>query len=136
MNDKKHAHHVVPLQVYLAVGVALLFLTVITVLVSFVHLGPFNLVVAIGIATFKAALVALFFMHLFWDNKLYMTVFLASLMFLGIFIIFTMFDTEKRADIYEEVAKPIRPEAVIYEKLKSATPPQGQQAPQGKEQHD
>ena len=115
MNKKEHHEHSVPLLVYLAVGGALLVLTVITVAVSFVNLGPFNLVVAIGIATFKAMLVALFFMHLYYDNKLFMAIFTSGLMFLGIFIILTMFDTMKRDMLYEEVAKPIRSNAIIYE---------------------
>ncbi len=113
--------HVIPFQVYLAVGASLLLLTFITVAISFVHLGPFNLVVAMGIATFKAILVALFFMHLFYDSKLYMTIFLSALTFVGLFIILVMFDTMKRADLYEEVAKPIKPQSYIYEKIKADT---------------
>ncbi|RME00858.1 MAG: hypothetical protein D6814_02730 [Calditrichaeota bacterium] len=120
MNRKEQSNHgVIPTPVYLAVGAALLLLTGLTVAVSFVHLGPFNLVVAMLIATLKASLVALFFMHLFYDNKLYMTVFLTAITFLGVFIILTMFDTMRRDDIYEEVAHPIKKQAVIYEKLKA-----------------
>ncbi len=127
MSKKDHQEHVIPLMVYLAVGAALLVLTVITVAVSYVNLGPFNLVVAIGIATFKAMLVALFFMHLLYDNKLFMAVFLSGLMFLGIFIILTMFDTMKRDMIYDEVAKPINPKAVIYQESAPPTDQTGGQ---------
>ncbi|MDQ7054385.1 MAG: cytochrome C oxidase subunit IV family protein [candidate division KSB1 bacterium] len=126
MHTKTEHKHSTPLLVYLAVGGALLFLTVITVAVSYVDLGPFNLVVAIGIATFKAMLVALFFMHLYYDNKLFMAVFISGLMFLGIFIILTMFDTMKRDMIYEEVAKPIRPNAIIYEQPAATDQTDGQ----------
>lgn len=137
MSDKNHPEpHVVPLSVYLAVGLSLLVLTAVTVAVASVNLGPFNLVVAITIASIKASLVALFFMHLFYDNKLFMTVFLSAIMFLAVFIILTMFDTERRDDLYEETARPIKPEAVMYERLKSASPavPAPAQPPQG--QHD
>ncbi len=48
----------------IAVFVALLLLTVVTVLVSYVDLGLWNAVVALLIASVKASLVALFFMHL------------------------------------------------------------------------
>jgi len=101
--------------------------------VSFVHLGPFNLVVAVGIATVKAMLVALFFMHLYYDNKLFMGVFLSALAFLGIFIILTMFDTMRRDDLYREVAQPIRKQAVMYDKLKTDST---QVAPPATSEHD
>jgi len=48
---------------YLAIGAALLILTATTVGAAFVNLGPFNPVVALLIATIKATLVVLFFMH-------------------------------------------------------------------------
>lgn len=48
---------------YLAIGAALLILTATTVGAAFVNLGPFNPVVALLIATTKATLVVLFFMH-------------------------------------------------------------------------
>ena len=48
---------------YIGIGVVLLILTVTTAAVAFVNLGPFNPVVALLIATIKATLVVLFFMH-------------------------------------------------------------------------
>ncbi|HEX7343120.1 MAG TPA: cytochrome C oxidase subunit IV family protein [bacterium] len=109
-----HAAHALPLRIYLSVGAALLILTAITVSLSFVHLGPFNLVVALSIATIKATLVALFFMHLLYDNKLYLLIFVFALIILGIFIILTLFDTMRRGDLYLEVAKPIQEQSMIY----------------------
>ncbi len=106
--------HVLPLKLYLGVGATLIFLTLVTVAVSQVHLGPYNLVVALAIATVKATLVLLFFMHLRYDNKLYALIFVASVAFLGIFIILTLFDTMERADIYQEVGRPFKPDAIIY----------------------
>ncbi|RJP82574.1 MAG: hypothetical protein C4524_00590 [Candidatus Zixiibacteriota bacterium] len=106
--------HVLPLKVYLRVGAALLVLTLVTVAVSFVHLGPYNLVVAMLIASLKATLVALFFMHLLYDSKLYFLVFASALGTIALFIVLTLFDTLRRGDIYEEVSRPITPDAVIY----------------------
>ena len=106
--------HVLPLRVYLGVGISLLVMTIATVLVSYVHLGGWNVVVAIGIATFKAILVALFFMHLLYDNKFYLFVFSMGVLFLGVFITLTMFDTMTRDAIYEFRAKPIASRAIIY----------------------
>jgi len=47
----------------LAIGAALLIFTLITVKAAFIDLGAFNPVVALLIATIKATLVVLFFMH-------------------------------------------------------------------------
>jgi len=55
---------------YLLVWLALLVLTVVTWLVSYLHLGMLNVTVAMLIASAKAALVALFFMHLRYESRL------------------------------------------------------------------
>ena len=108
--------HIIPIKVYLAVGFALIALTVITVAVSFIDFGGFNVLIALAIASVKALLVAFFFMHLFYDNKIYFVVFSASLFFLTLFLTLTMFDTNRRGDIYREVENPIKSEAPIYNK--------------------
>jgi len=108
--------HVIPIKTYLVVGFGLMVLTALTIGASFIHFGAFNVTIALAIASIKALLVAFFFMHLFWDNKLYLIIFAASLLFLTIFLTFTMFDTTQRGAIYEEKAQPIRSEASIYDK--------------------
>lgn len=108
-------HHILPLRTYLTVGAILLVLTAITVWVSGFHFGAFNLLVAMIIAAVKALLVAFVFMHLWYDNKLYFTIFASSILFLAAFITITMFDTLRRDDIYEVVGKPINPKAIIYQ---------------------
>ncbi len=68
---------------YMAVFGALLVLTVVTVAVSYVHL-PTVPAVALGItiATAKAALVAMFFMHLNHERRLiYMALILTVVLF-------------------------------------------------------
>ena len=54
------------LKLYTMVGAALLVFTVITVAVSYVDFGStfINVAIGLGIATFKAGLVAMIFMHL------------------------------------------------------------------------
>ena len=112
-----HDHtHITPVKIYLAVGIALMILTAITVSASFIDFGPYNVTIALAIASVKALLVAFFFMHLFWDSKLYLIVFSASLVFLTIFLTFTMFDTTTRGAIYEEKAKPIESQSPMYKK--------------------
>jgi cytochrome c oxidase subunit IV len=59
-----------PYRIYIIIWLALLVLTVVTWLASYVHLGLLNVAVAMLIASFKAALVALYFMHLRHENRL------------------------------------------------------------------
>jgi cytochrome c oxidase subunit IV len=110
----KPGPHILPLKVYLTVGVALLFMTVLTVTVSQIPLGGWNLVAALTIASIKALLVVFFFMHLYYDRKLYFFIFMVSIVVLTIFIVFTMFDTLERGAVYEIKAGPINPKATIY----------------------
>lgn len=88
--------HVLPLSTYLMVGSALLVLTFVTVAVAQFHFGEWNLIVAMAVAAVKATLVLMFFMHLKYDNKLYLFAFLISIAFLAVFIVFTMLDTMAR----------------------------------------
>jgi cytochrome c oxidase subunit 4 len=104
--------HIVSPRIYLTVAVLLLLLTAVTVAVSYVPLGGFNVVVALCIAALKASLVALFFMHLKYDRKIYAIIFVGAVLFLALFIIFTMFDTMYREGVYEINDAPVRPEAM------------------------
>ncbi len=71
---------------YLVVWMCLLVLTVITVWVSYYNYGIFNIVVAMLVATIKASLVCLYFMHLKYDNRLNQVVFASSFVFLALFV--------------------------------------------------
>ncbi len=77
---------------YIFVWAALLCLTVITWAVSYLQLGLFNAVVALTIASVKASLVALFFMHLKSEKKLVWTFALLPLGFLALLILGTLTD--------------------------------------------
>jgi cytochrome c oxidase subunit 4 len=55
---------------YLIIFITLLVFTGITIGASYLEMGPWNPVVAIGIAVFKATLVVLFFMHIKYSSKL------------------------------------------------------------------
>jgi cytochrome c oxidase subunit 4 len=114
---KSNGHHIAPIKLYLGIGVVLLLLTAVTVTISLIDLGGWNIVVALLIASFKGSLVALFFMHLYYDKKIYSIVFSMGLLFLSIFIALTMFDTLRRGDIYEIKAEPFKKEATIYDNL-------------------
>lgn len=90
-------HHISPLRVYLAVFGALLVFTVLTFAVSFAGLGPAALPVAMLVASVKATLVCTFFMHLKYDERFNVLIFLSSLFFMGVFFAFTMMDVATRA---------------------------------------
>jgi len=85
--------HAVPLPVLSAVLAALLLMTLLTVAAARFDLGSWNLIIALGIATIKAALVVLFFMHLRYDNPFYAVVFITALLFVALFLGLTLLDT-------------------------------------------
>ncbi len=81
---------------YIAVYAALVALTIVTVSVSYVDLGMMNVVVALLIASAKASLVALFFMHLKGENRLVWGFALVPILFLLLIIFGTLVDTQLR----------------------------------------
>jgi len=90
--------HTVSLGTYLLIGTTLLVLTVTTTLIAFVNLGPFNAAVALTIATIKALLVILFFMHVKYTNeKMTGAVVVAGFFFLAILLALSMSDYLTRA---------------------------------------
>jgi len=116
MSNNKHIEaHVLPLSLYLKVGLFLIVLTGVTVMVAQFNFGEWNLVIAFAIAAFKATMVAMYFMHLKYDNKLYFVAFSTGIFLLAVFIILTMFDTLRRGDVDPIKEKPINPYAVIYD---------------------
>jgi cytochrome c oxidase subunit 4 len=97
-DDEYDVHaHVSPVKTYVAVLGALFFFTGLTVLAYNVGLGEWNLAVAIIIASAKASLVITYFMHMKHDTRLNAVVFLSALVFGGIFLVYTMNDTQTRA---------------------------------------
>jgi cytochrome c oxidase subunit 4 len=82
---------------YFGVFFALLVGTGLTVYAATLDLGRFNAVVALGIATIKATLVALFFMHVWHaSEKLTKLVVIAALFFLLLLLGLTMSDYATR----------------------------------------
>ncbi len=98
--------HIVPPKVLLAVWGALLALTVVTVAVTTVDLGEFNLVVALLIATVKATLVALYFMHLRWDRPFNGVIFLIAIVTTFLFITIALLDSKEYQPTLDEGQAP------------------------------
>lgn len=98
MADDGH-HHVLHKPTLFKVFGALIVLTIITVGVAYVPLGPLAVPVAIAIAAAKASLVVLFFMALKYDNPVNGLTFTIGTIMVVVFIVFTMFDTAFRGDL-------------------------------------
>jgi len=96
--EATHDHglaHTTPVSLLAGVLSVLLVLTIITVVVTRIDLGgQGNLVIAMIIATIKAALVVTYFMHLRWDRRMHLLAFLSSVLFAILFL--SMAITDRR----------------------------------------
>ncbi len=91
------AEPVVSRKTYLFTFGTLLSLTLLTTLLGFLDMGPFNTVVALAIAAMKAALIAVFFMHLLKEATLVRVVVTAGVLWFLILISLTMSDYISRS---------------------------------------
>src|SRR5690242_3557602 len=83
-------HHGPSLGIMLAVFGTLMALTFVTVAVAYQDLGPYSALAAIGIASFKAFLVILYFMHVRYSSKLIGLYAAAGFVFVAIMLGITM----------------------------------------------
>ena len=105
-NHDLHAAHAVPLWLLGLIFGVLMVLTLVTVGVTEFDLGyNGNLMLAMVIALVKAALVGLYFMHLRWDAPLNGFILVASLLFVTLFITFSLLDTGQYAPTQEAAAQ-------------------------------
>jgi cytochrome c oxidase subunit 4 len=93
----EHEHHIVGPGVYVAILLALLLGTGLTVWASFLELGPWNPIIALAIATAKATLVVLFFMHVKYSTKLTKLTVVAGIFTFLILVSMTLADYISRA---------------------------------------
>jgi cytochrome c oxidase subunit 4 len=84
--------HVVSLSTYYKIFAALIVLALATTGISFLDLGVFNTVVAMAIATVKAVLVVLFFMHVRYQGRLTAVFAVAGFCWLLILLLLTASD--------------------------------------------
>ncbi len=108
----EHPHevheHVSPVSLYNKIIGILFVLTALTYAVSFADLGAASLTVAMLVALVKASLVVGYFMHLKYDDRYHLFVFLGTIIFVGIFFGFTMYDMDARNRLNEEQATFVR----------------------------
>ena len=86
------SEHILPTRVYYTIFGILMLCTYLTVQIAYMDLGPLNAIAALGIATFKATIVVLYFMHVKYSTRLTWAVVLGSLFWLGIMLSITMSD--------------------------------------------
>lgn len=93
------ARHIITPRTYVLVFAALIALTLLTVGLSFLHLGAWHTAVGIGIAVAKGLLVALFFMHLIYSTRVTWVMVGAGLFWLGILMVLTLTDYLSRTPL-------------------------------------
>ena len=109
----EHTHEHGGPKIYLRNLIVLLILTAITVAAAGINFGSGNVVIALAVATVKAILVALFFMHLLYEKRVNAIIATAGFMFLGILLMFCFLDTGTRI--------PLQPRNMTN--MEKATPP-------------
>lgn len=93
--------HPMPIPILIGVFVALVTLTIITVGQASFDMGNFDVAIVMIIATIKAGLVIAFFMHLAYDKPFNIIVFMSSFVFVGLFVIFTLSDSQGTSDSFQ-----------------------------------
>jgi cytochrome c oxidase subunit 4 len=88
--------HIVSPKIYFAIFGTLMVGTFLTVVAAYKDLGQWNIVIALAIATFKATLVVLFFMHARYSPKRTQLVVVCAVFWLAIMLALTLSDYSTR----------------------------------------
>ena len=97
-HDQTAIGHIIPIKLLVITCAILLALTAVTVWVAkldfdTLQMGEMTIIVAMGVAVIKCIVVALIFMHLRWDRSFLGFVFIAAILFVGVFIGLALLDT-------------------------------------------
>jgi cytochrome c oxidase subunit IV len=93
-------HPIVPVKTYLLVYLALLLLLVLTLAVAYFELAGLNTILAVAIASIKALLVILYFMHVRHSSTLTRLFVLSGFIWLAILVGLTLTDYFTRAGLF------------------------------------
>jgi len=97
----EHSEHIVSPITYILIFAALMILTITTVYAATVDLNQYyaglNVIVALVIATCKATLVILFFMHAYYSSKRTQLIVIAGFFWLAIMLFLTLGDYASRS---------------------------------------
>lgn len=108
--------HPVSVKFLLTVFIALIGLTIVTVVVSTMGLpSAIAFPLAMIIASVKAFLVCAFFMHMWWEKGFNIVAFFSSLLFVTLFIGMTLMDTDHYQDTIDIYPREAEPAIVVTE---------------------
>ncbi len=98
MSTQSHTgqNHITGNKTYIIVWAVLMVMTAVTVYVSYINFGILNIVIALVVATIKASIVALYFMHLKFEDSITWVFALFPLSLLALLIGMTITDTFTR----------------------------------------
>ena len=80
------SEHLIDKKTYYGVFASLMALLGATVAIAYIHLGKLNVVAALTIATIKAVLIMLYFMHLRYSSRLLWVFVIAGFFWMGILL--------------------------------------------------
>jgi cytochrome c oxidase subunit 4 len=106
LGEQRVSEHIVSPKIYLLIFSSLMVGTGITVWAAFQNFGLFNIVIALAIATMKATLVVLYFMHARYSPKRTQLVIVCSVFWLAILLALTLSDYSTRAPRESRLAPP------------------------------
>ena len=98
-HTSEHSHHIIPFKILLNVFIALIVLTVLTVVFHEMKMGVLAAPVAVAIATAKALLVMGYFMGLKYENSSNKIIFASGFFFLALLFIFCVLDIFSRMQV-------------------------------------
>ena len=105
----EHSEHIVSPAIYAAIFSALIIGTALTVWAAFQNFHQFNIVIALGIASVKATLVVLYFMHARYSPRRTQLVIVCAIFWLAIMLVLTLSDYQTR-----QPRRGLIPPAAIY----------------------
>jgi cytochrome c oxidase subunit IV len=100
------SEHIVSPKVYFAIFGALMVGTFLTVVAAYKDLGQWNIVVALAIATLKATLVVLYFMHARYSPRRTHLVIICAVFWLAIMLALTLSDYSTRTEHVQRIPAP------------------------------
>ena len=119
-----HGHHIIPMPTLLKVFGALILLTILTVVTArYIDFGFLEMPIALAIATTKATLVVAVFMALMYDKRVNVLTFVVCVLFVLVFLGFTLLDTVYRGDVGNMSRETVREIELQEELLREREPP-------------
>jgi cytochrome c oxidase subunit 4 len=93
----EHSEHVLSSGLYTLIWGILIICTFLTASIATIDLGPFNTVVALIIATFKASIVVLIFMHVkYTSERMTKAILISALFWLLLLLFLSLLDYSSR----------------------------------------